>query len=66
MRTRAYHRKIVEGHVPTRGPRQLKAEGEHSVHEGTQRIRKLRHKTIANNVTAAATAKMVIDESGDL
>ena len=62
VKARDYNRKIVEGHVPTRGPRQFKAEGEYSDNDAAQRQRELWKKRRANNVAAAATTDMVIKE----
>ena len=67
--SRDHTRRLNLGHVPTRGPRQLKAEGEHSKNVGTQHSRACQMKKIAKNVAAAAAAAvasdMVIDEGGD-
>jgi len=64
VRSRDRAKKIVEGHVPTRGPRKMKAEGDYSNNDAAQRSRDQRRKRLANNAVAATV--MVIDESGDL
>ena len=60
--SRKLSRKINEGHVSTRGPRQFKAEGEYSDNDAAQRQRELWKKRRANNVAAAAATDMVIKE----
>ena len=61
--SRDYSRKIVyEGYVPTRGPRKMEPVGGYSMNVYSQGGRKLRHKTIAKNVAAAAATDMVIKE----